>query len=578
MSNMVYAGSREVEDAFGSATLARVADRITPRIIRGRPHRLLEGRGECLCITGPNGAAGFEGNSAYLGAFSGVWKDWHQPGAPTPDGSFAMIRSNGVITELCSDFSGSRTIWYVFTERHLLASTSQRALVCLLQGLSLNRVAFAWFLSSGTLGPSDSWDNRICRLPRGARLILDRSQWTIQLHTTPVVFEARSMDEVAGREGLRDVLWKAIHGCDFTSAHWIFPLSGGYDSRLILAVLHENGFRPKTVTWGLASSRTQRGNDAYIAHRVAKHYGLPNDYLLTEISEDSPRAVVDAFLSASGGTTDTLFPYLDGLKLWSRFTTEGVDGIIRGDEGFGTRPRPEKHHRYAQEIILLKDFLDEETADLISDGRQSIPDELKRNPNETVQTYGDRLVHSFFIPISLAALSDVKSPFVEIANPMLAGSVMEFIRQMPDHMRARRALYERLTEASGPSIPFATMAADDNLRGFFFSSDYEKWITEELEEDFADRMLPATFRETLLASLQNGSSSLINSRPVRAALKRIIPTSCVIAVRSWRKPDPPQARLLAFRCALASRLTGMLEEDAAFLSKTAVPFPGEAAV
>jgi hypothetical protein len=143
---------------------------------------------------------------------------------------------------------------------------------------------------------------------------------------------------------------------------------------------------------------------------------------------------------------------------------------------------------------------------------------------------------------------------------------------MPDHMRVRRNLYERLTEASSPPIPFASMAADDSYNGFLNSSTYLKWMVEELEGGFADRMLPPRFRETLLASLQTGSSSLMNSRSMRTVLKRIIPTSWVIAVRSWGKPDPPQAKVMAFRCALASRLARMLEQDAVFLSESTVPF------
>jgi hypothetical protein len=477
-----------------------------------------------------------------------------------------MIRSDGAVTELCTDFAGTRTLWYVFTERHFFASTSQRALVCLLQSLSLNRAAFAWFLSSGTLGPTDSWDRRTCRVPPGARLVLDHTSWTIQVHTSPVVFEPRSMSAFSASEDLLDILRKTIQGFDFMSHQWILPLSGGYDSRILLSLLDEMGLRPRTVTWGLASSRTQPGNDACIALRVADHYGLPNDYLITEMSGAPPGEVVDAFLSASGGTTDALSPYLDGLKLWSGFTREGVEGIIRGDEGFGTRPRPETHHRFAQGLWLLKDFLGEETAGIISDGRQAFPEDCQRRPGESVQSYGDRLVHSFFIPIHLAALNDVKAPFLTIANPMLSRAVLEFIRQVPDRLRARRALYERLVESISPPIPFATMSADDNGNGFLNSSQYRQWIAEELESDFADDLLPPDFHKTLLASVQQGASALIDPRSSRAVLKRYVPMSWVIRMRSWMDPVPPEARLMAFRVALASRLTRMFEGDAGLLS------------
>jgi hypothetical protein len=571
MSNLVYVCRREPGPSFDRRILEQVAERITPGLIRGHPHRILARGGEGLCLTGPHGAAGVEGFAAHLGVFSGVWKDWHRPGTPVPEGSFALIRSDGEITELCADDAGSRTIWYAFTDRQFIASSSQRALVCLLGDLSLSRPAFAWFLSAGNLGPTDSWDRRIRRLPRGARLILEHSRWRIQLHSSPVVFEPLAMSEAEAREGLHEVLRQAINGCGFRTPPWILPISGGYDSRILLATLHEASLRPRTVTWGMAPSRDQRGNDAYVARKLARHYGLTNDYLLTERSEAVPEDVVDTFLAAHGGITDTLFPYLDGLRMWARFTAEGVEGIIRGDEGFGTRPRPEGHHPPAQGLVLLKEFLDPETAEMISDGGQVIPGELRRGPEESLQTYGDRLVHEHFIPVTLAGLTDVKAPFLEIASPMLAASVLAFARRMPDAMRAGRAVYQRLTASLSPPVPFAKLSADDNWNGFLYCERYTRWMAEELQGGFADRNLPPRFRETLLDAVGTGTSQNGRGLAVKRICKRLIPSSWIVLARSLGTPEPPGARELAFRCALASRLVRLLKQDAQCFDDAAEP-------
>jgi len=566
MSNLIYACWRNPADACAAGELGRVADRITPAGIQGHPHRLVEGPGESLCLTGPAGAGGIAGLSAHLGAFAGAWPEWHRPGTPVPEGSFALVRGDGGTAEICTDFAGTRTLWYAFDQRVLFVSTSQRALVCLLRSLSLNRPGFAWFLSSGTLGPVDSWDQRIRRIPADSRLVLDRQRWSVELHTAPVAFQARAIGEAAAREELLRLLKRALNGYPFQAPQWILPLSGGYDSRFMLALLHDHGFRPRTVTWGLASSRTQRGNDAFVARQLAEHYGLANDYFVTERSGAPPAEVVDTFMAAHGGTTDGLFPYLDGLQLWSGFTRDGVAGIIRGDEGFGTRPRPEEHHRYAQGLVLLRDFLDEGTAEAISDGRQQLPESFRRQGGESVQTYGDRLVHAFFIPVDLASLNDVKAPFLEIANPMLCRSVLEFIRQLPDPMRAGRALYERMARAICPAIPIAKIAADDSRSGFLGHASYVQWMAEELQGGFAERMLPQGFRATLAASLHSGVASLSGYHSTRAVLKRIIPKPLVVALRSWSAPVPPEIRLLAYRAALASRLSRILEADAATLA------------
>jgi hypothetical protein len=561
MSNLIYVCRRDSIAPFGGGDLGRVADRITPAILPRRPHRILEGQGEALCITSPHGSAGVEGMSAYLGIFSGPCDGWQVPGSPVPDGSFALIRSQAPVTELCSDFSGTRTLWYALTDQHFFASTSQRALVCLLGDLAFNRGALAWFLSSGTLGPTDSWDARIQRLPGGARLVLDRAAWSVRVHTEPVVFEPGRMSAAEAQESLHTILWKAIHECRFQTPQWILPLSGGYDSRILLSALYEGGLRPRTVTWGRAASRSQKGNDAFVARDLAAHYGLVNDYLLTEQSGAAPRDVVQAFLAAHGGTTDALFPYLDGLKLWAGFAAEGVGGIIRGDEGFGTRVRPMTHHRHAQDLVLLREFLGEETGERIGDGKQVLPADLLPRPGESEQAYGDRLIHAFFIPVTLASLTDVKTPFVEIANPMLAGSVMRFVRQMPDALRAGRNLYERLTRSVSPPIPFATLDADDSRNGFLGTRPFRAWIQEELQGDLADEALPGPFREDLLALMRRDPVVSMDGRSTKALLKRIIPKSWIASLQVRRKPPVPGLETLAFRFALAAQLRTLLRED-----------------
>lgn len=523
-------------------------------------------RSDCLCLTGPVGAAISEGTSAHLGAFEGRWPEWHAPGAELPDGTFALVRSNGARTEVCSDFAGSRTLWYTQTGKHFFASTSQRALVCLLEGLDLDRSAVAWFLSSGSLGPSAAWDKRLSRLPRGARLELDWMHWRLDLHAPPADFHPRRMLASDCRHELMGILKEAIQQFDFSSGTWAFPLSGGYDSRFILSLLYEGGLRPQTMTWGLGASLSQPGNDAFVAKRLAGHYGLPHDYLLTEASEDPPERVVDAFLSASGGTTDQLYPYLDGLRLWSAFPERGIDGVIRGDEGFGWIPvNSAQHARTSVGMMVLADFMDEATAEQIADGKQWIPENLERREDETIAVYRDRLYHSFRIPIGLAALNDVKAPFVEIASPLLSRRVLEFVREMPDQFRTDKGLFKDLARSVSPPVPYATMGADDDRNGYLGSLAYSRWLGDELGTEIAHSLFPTRFRESLLAGIGRAPSPWAPTRSLRAALKRIIPTPWVRAVRAQMGPILPGQRLLSLRSSLICRMVRLLEEDSRLL-------------
>lgn len=569
MSNVIFACWRGPQGALSEGDLRRVADQITPSNVTGHLHRVVMGTQEALCLTGPVGAATARETSAHLGAFAGSWPAWHEPGSPVPDGSFALVRSDGGRVELCSDFAGSRTLWYVLTETRFLVSTSQRALVCLLESLEFNRAAFAWFLSSSTLGPSDGWDRRIHRLPQNARLVLDRQRWTLDLRTTPVEFSPRPMKAAACRGELLEIMRGAIQRFDFTSGRWALPLSGGYDSRFILGVLVEAGMRPPTMTWGLASSLNQPGNDAFIARRVASHYGLTHDYLLSERSEDPPAAVVDRFLAASGGATDQLFPYLDGLRMWASFATSGISGVIRGDEGFGWIPvRTARHARSSVGLTRLRDFMAEDVAEELADGAQQLPDTLEHRAGESIPAYRDRLYHSHRIPVGLAALNDVKAPFVEIASPLLSRVVLSFVRQMPDELRTSKTAFRQIATAAGPPVPYATMGADDDRSDFIHSEPYLRWLREELESETIEVLLPASWRDRLLGHLSETAFTPTSNRAVRAALKRVIPTSWIRAVKARMGPELPSWGFLALRTALASRLVRLLEADAKAIGDT----------
>ena len=570
MANLIYSCWRRDAQKGGRELLERVAARITPESLRGHEPRVAEGPDECLCLTGPNRGVAMVGCSARLGAFTGPAPDWHLPGTPEPDGTYALVRSDAGTVEAWCHEAGTRTLWYVFEPDRLLVSSSQRALVCLLQDLDWNPAAFAWFLGSGLLGPTDAWDRRIRRLPRGAHLALDRRTWTLDLHTRPVRLAPRRMGEAEARQGILDALTAVMRDPAILPPTWLLPLSGGNDSRTLLSLLHRTGLQPRTVTWGMAASRAQRGNDAFVAEQLARHFGVRNDYLVTESADASPRDLADAFLQASGGTNDTLFPYLDGLKLWNDFVREGVDGILRGDQGFGTPPRPARHHRFFMCLIPLWEFLAPADAEAIADGRQALPEELLPEPGETTQTYADRLSHSYLAPVGLASLNDVKAPFLEVASPMLAGSVLAFARQLPDRFRADRSCYRRVVWSLSPPIPIATMAADDIRNNFLAEPRFRDWIGEELESDFCRRALPEHLRLDWQAAVRRNTATLMESSSLRAAIKRVIPRALVGIAKSMLPPDPATVPHLAFRAALASRLERLLRADAGHLARTAL--------
>lgn len=569
MSNLIYACWRTPTDDLGHSIFQWIADRITLVNPQAHSHQVAHSLMEGLCLTGPVGAAEIRGKSVRVGVFAGPSSGWDMPGSTVPDGTFAMVRSDDSVVELCSDFSGTRTLWYVLTEHYFFASTSQRALICLLRDFKVNKSAVSWFLSSGSLGPLDAWDKRLKRLPANARLFLDRSNWRLDLRATPIEFRPRPWAAGECRKEFARILREAILSFEFPPDRWILPLSGGLDSRCILLMMHKSGLTPRTVTWGLASSISQPGNDAYVARQLSRHFGLVHEYLVVDHLEQNPIEVIDRFLSASGGTTDQLSGYLDGLGIWSSLAAQNMDGIIRGDAGFNGGPVYSKQQaRTSSSMVLLSDFLDEHTTEQISDGEQSLPDDFQPTPGESHACYRDRIYHSFRIPIGLAALSDVKTPFVEIASPLLSRRVIEFIREMPDSLRANRDLYVRLVKDLSPSIPFSFMHADDNSEDFLWSIPYVQWLEDELESDMAMRLFPLQFRQALMADIRQGPFPGRPSRSFRAVVKRFIPSQVIqtIRARKGHLAEVPGLRQVALRAALICRMIRIYEDDALLLN------------
>jgi hypothetical protein len=136
---------------------------------------------------------------------------------------------------------------------------------------------------------------------------------------------------------------------------------------------------------------------------------------------------------------------------------------------------------------------------------------------------------------------------------------------MPDAYRTDRSIYTRVVHNMNPSIPFATMEADDNSGDFLWSVPYSGWIKEELAGETAHHLFPEPFLQDLEADIEKGRPVLAPSRSFRAAVKRVIPTSWIRRARAYfgELSEVPGQRELAFRASLICRTVQMLGKDAA---------------
>ena len=223
-----------------------------------------------------------------------------------------------------------------------VASTSQRAIVALLGSFEFNTAVVPWMLASGTLGPGTPGTSGFVTSPAPRRSPSigrrGRSTSTLsQLNSMPGP-HVRGGTSVALVTGHR----RAVGAARVADPKWAITLSGGVDSRAILCLLKErNGLR--AVTWGLRASLSEPTNDAQIALRLARHFGLEHRYFETDLTDEPVDRLFERFVAQRRGSSRPISGYADGFRLWSQLVEAGIQGIVRGDQA--SAPSPSAHRR-----------------------------------------------------------------------------------------------------------------------------------------------------------------------------------------------------------------------------------------
>jgi hypothetical protein len=575
MSKLVYICTRHGADhGVGHQVIEQLSSRLSPdNIVPARP-RIIAGDGILIGIINPVDTLRVQDFSVCLGALFSQDSKWGQPGSGMPDGSYALFRGDHHQVELLSDVLASRTIWYTKTDTLFIASTSQRAIVFLLQSYQPNRLVHTWMLSSGTLGPGLSWDTRIACLPGDARLVLDRESWKMKLIENHAELSAENLPDHEHERLLKAALGRTFDQLDLDPDQWVLPLSGGTDSRAILLMLKDRR-RLRTVTWGLETALKDRFSDASIAQALAKHYELDHEYKKTDPPDLQIEQILTRFLIASEGRTDHVSGYMDGLDIWRSLHESGVCGVIRGDEAFGwRRVNSQRDVRCVNNLVCLSDYGNLEKISELHD--QQIPERLLQRESESLDMWRDRIYQTFRIPVMLSSLNDPKTSYIEVVNPLLSRSIIYQVRSLPDHLRHDKKLFRNIVSGLSPDIGFATSAAIDSPANIFRSPGMVDEIVRELHDsgnsspltsdviDFIEKNIRIT---RIKASPRRGIKAHIKAMLPRSAIERLSPLYS--RYRNSGTAIDMDANRLAFRAYILSRMDRILKEDAQALSRLA---------
>ena len=484
-----------------------------------------------------------------------------------PDGAYALCRVAHRRIELVTDLYASRTLWYVLTDSAFLASSSQRALVALLGRFELNDEAVSWMVSSGYLPPGAGWDARLRRVPLACRLTLDRRHWTLDevRHAIPVAPAGGTEAEHVDR--LRDAMLDACARLDLPWATWRLALSGGMDSRAILAGLVGAGARPACVTWGSRAAPRDPKSDAAVAELVAERFGVSRAYYSTDFTGEPLDRVLGRFLAVSEGRLDHFDGYADGLRMWKLLFESGVEGVIRGDEpsqGYQWHYGPEPLSRLRAHAHLVADYPPAHAIHRLGLAPQTWPQDLRRRAGESRQAYSGRLYCEFWSPAMLSPLNDAKGLYLEIANPLLARPVVAASHALPESLRKGRRAMSAVQASLNVGIPFATRAAPAGRPAWFAHPGF----CEELRRGLALRAAERLFSEEALATLE----ASLGQRPAASLWARLRPRLKEVVPRRVSRRLRPRPRLtgsggsLAFRAYLAVRAVELFTEDAVRLA------------
>ena len=567
MAGVIVVCPREgTSSRFDADGVRRSALRLGPDNIKSHEPQLLADDGILRAVVNPVAGVRADEHGVCLGAlFEDA--DWSTPLTPEPDGSFAIVRHDSRHVELVSDILGSRTIWYVFAEDYFLASTSQRALACLLGDFQPSAETVAWMVSSGYLGPQAGWDARMLRVPPGTTLRLDRAAWSVSSTTRHIEYRpvAASRDEHISR--LREAVFTACRNVELPGTSWVLPLSGGHDSRGLLVGLMRTGARPTCVTWGLASSLAQPGNDAYVAHQLTEHFGLEHRYFALDPTGESLRDVLTRFLLAGEGRSIDLSGYTDGMKTWEQLFTSGVSTVVRGDtpglgsgQGRAYDPVSEFYVRMAVgRAVLAEDYPEGHLVRRLGLAPQHFPAGLRRRPGERLGNYRDRIHNEYKVPTMFAALNDPKCAYVEVANPLLNRAVIKAVSELPDELLLWEQGYAAMVEGLVPEVPMYKYHAEAQ------PDDYLGWpamleeMLGELSTSPTDDVLPPGARALLVAELQRPVGRASTRTKLRRTIKAVVPARAA----RWVPPRvTASTRLVAMRAYAAARMATILREDA----------------
>lgn len=568
MSKIVYVCYKNTDLRLAlKKSIEKIIERITPDNFTPAPPKIIELDGIIYGIVNPVDLIEEKNGSVLLGGRFGEDDSWWQPAAVYPDGSYALFRVDAQTVQLVSDVVSSRTIWYFKNDDLFVASTSQRAIIAIIGSFKFNEAVLPWLMSSGSTGPLHSWDTRLKMVLPNSSITLDRENWTLTENVEEVNFSKEQNGDLSDEKNFYESLIETFRSLKLDFNKWGLLLSGGYDSRSILIFLQLISNKVdtlKTITWGLSKVENKPGNDAFVAKKLAAYFNVPHQYYTTDLSNEPIGEIFERFLVCGEGRIDHLGGYLDGFKIWKSLYEDHVKGIIRGDVGFNEMvPISSETTFKLLGMPLCSDYLNLRNYEAFGMVKQEFPTSFLIKEGESLANFRDRFYVQCRIPTVLAALNDLKLPYVEIINPLLSRRIMKSMYQLPEQFRNKKMLFKKIVNTLSPNIEFATEGANAEGRNILKGDHIVKFLKNELNSDSAKSLFSESFLNYLLSNIKTNDKLVVNKRQrYKSVVYDLLPSWVLRNSHKMGIPKPSlDFNLLAFRAYIACRMNEMLVDD-----------------
>ena len=563
MSELVYLCFRE-NRKFDGKDVIKVGENILPDNINPNNTQVLNSVDILAGVYNPVPSIQTLDTSVCLGNI--IKGDWYSNKREKIDGSYAIFRDKKDKIELITDAVASRTIWYVKKEDVFVAGTSQRAIIHFLRDFKFNEEAMAWMLSSGNLGPYNSWDERINMVPPDSKLVLDKNGWEIRLEKEKIDFNPKKeKSKEKHKKEYRDAVEEVFENYELTENH-ILPISGGFDSRCILLNLLDNK-EPAEIdcfTHGYPQSIQEKGTDPEVAKRLCEDLGVNFEFIPLRWSEEPVDKVMERFVLQIEGRLDHFESKIDGIDSLAYLFNKNKTAWLRGDVGFTVQKMLTEYdveRRFGLSKINQKENLKQ-----YLDIEQSIPKKLERNKDETISMYRDRIYHQFRIPVILGSLSENKLGYSEVENPLLSKRIIEKIRELPDSLRDGKKIHKDYIKEKYSEIGFEDKGAEP--RKVLRKPEVVNVLKDTLNSEELQDVLPEEFLNYVKNNIETTEENINEEdNGFKEFLGDILPWWAVkLLSNSPLVKHAVDENRLAFRIYIIWKMRKQMEKDAEFLN------------